>query len=98
MKLPTSDTIFLPAPDPRFFLAAEQRSRVPAGVDTNTLALVMARIRPDFREHLLDELRRFHEASRTAGEVAYGPTTIKVSDPETADLLRQLFRLGEPRD
>lgn len=92
MKPSTLDTIFLPAPEPEFFLAAEQRARVPAGVDTKVLAQAMARVRPEFREHFLDELRRSFDESRRGGKVAHGPVTITVSDPRTAELLRQLFR------
>jgi hypothetical protein len=94
MKPPSPDTIFLPIPDPQYVLTAEQRVRVPGNVSMSALEQVMARVHPEFRDHFLDELRRFHEELLTDGKLALGPMTIRVEDPEIERFLRQLFRTG----
>ncbi len=66
---------------------------MPAGTNADALQKLMARIRPDFRDRFLEEVRTFHLEMRGAVKAAYGLPVINVGDAEIERLLRQVFRL-----
>jgi hypothetical protein len=92
MKRPDPKDLFLAAPDHGFEMAADQRALVPRGVRADLLEHLLARTRPEYREPVLQEIRRFHEENCAGGKVACGPITVNIADREIADLLRQILR------
>lgn len=89
MNSPEPARFLLPSPDPYFHLADTERAKLSPGIDPEGLERLLARIRPEHRSAILDELNELG----SQGPVAFGSMTTSIPDPEFRTAVAAVFRL-----
>jgi hypothetical protein len=96
MSTPDPTEFLLPAPDPDFHLSEMQRTWLPAQINASALQQLLARIRPEHRGAILDDLRELGAHT----PVAFGPMMTTIPDADVQALVKMIFpasRLGGSR-
>ena len=92
MKKPGPNEVFLSRAEPGYRLAPSDRERIPAGINADTLELLLSHIRPEYRSELLKSLGEMPRH----GAIAFGPISSDITDPHIMALFRSLTRPHVP--
>ncbi|HET7231705.1 MAG TPA: hypothetical protein VFJ16_16965 [Longimicrobium sp.] len=92
MERPAPEAIFLATPDLDFRLTDADRARLTSGVDLTAFEALLARMRPEFRARMVDDLAEIC----AVGRVSFGPPSFPgITDPEILRLLEAAFRFPD---